>query len=90
MVDREGLISRISNYLIEEMGEYGVADGVYVVLAKAFLDAITRPVRDLNEFWLGHISAEIYSITTDSRGMGDDAYCYQLEQELSQPLGIEH
>ncbi len=90
MIDREGLIKRISAYLIEEMSEYGVADGVYVVLSKAFLDAITKPSRELNEFWLGHISAEIYSITTDARGLGDDAYCHQLEQELSQPLGIEH
>lgn len=87
MFNREGLISRLSNYVKEEMGEYG-STVIYHILARALCEAITKATDDLDEFWLGHLSAQIYAVTTDGSGQGDDQFCHQIETEIGELIGV--
>lgn len=86
-MNREELVKRLSNYIREEMIEQGFTP-VYEILCKALCEAITKPAEYLDEYWLGALSSQIYAVTTDGIGPGDDAYCYQIEVELGESLGI--
>lgn len=86
-MNREELVKRLSNYLREEMLENGYT-AVYEIFCKALCEAITKPAEQLDEYWLGELSSKIYAVTTDGIAHGDDAFCYQLEVELGESLGI--
>lgn len=87
MLDKEGLVSLLSTYILEETAQHG-STSVYDVLAKALCEAITLPASKLDEYWLGYLSSQLYDVTQDPSGRGDDEYCHQIEVEVGEMLDI--